>query len=96
MSNILCDPEEAVEIDKLIKELTEKSNAIILYNDDVNSFDHVISCLQKYCKHSNEQAQQCALIVHNNGRCSIKEGNKKDLKPICEALLENQLSAVIE
>lgn len=96
MSNITCDPEEAVEIDRLVKELTEKSSAIVLYNDDVNSFDHVINCLQKYCKHSYEQAGQCALIVHNNGKCSVKEGNKKDLKPIYEALLENNLSAVIE
>ena len=70
--------------------------AIVLYNDDVNTFDHVINQLTIYCEHSMIQAEQCAHIVHNNGKCQIKRGEFDTLKPICETLLEKGLSAVIE
>lgn len=75
---------------------SEKSKSIVLYNDDHNTFEHVIDCLVNYCKHSNEQAQQCALIVHNIGKCSVKEGNFKKLLPIHEALLEAGLTSKLE
>lgn len=75
---------------------TVKSPAIILYNDDVNSFDHVIDCLVKYCEHQPEQAHQCALIVHTKGKCDIKHGEYDKLRPIYEALLDAGLSAKIE
>ena len=68
---------------------------IVLYNDDVNSFDHVINSLVKYCKHSPVQAEQCAHIVHYNGKCMVKTGNIAKLKPICSALLDKGLSAEI-
>lgn len=86
---------DVLEIEKVVVK-EEATKQIILYNDDVNSFQHVIRCLQIYCGHSVIQAEQCALIVHNNGKCSIKNGEYKKLLPICEALLENQLSATIE
>ena len=68
----------------------------ILYNDDVNTFDHVIHCLVKYCKHSSEQAEQCSLLVHYKGKCSVKKGSEIELIPICSALQEKGLSATIE
>jgi ATP-dependent Clp protease adaptor protein ClpS len=83
-------PEEAVKTD------TDLGWAIILHNDDYNTFDHVIDCLIKYCKHSVEQATQCAFIVHNNGKTDVKRGSVDVLKPIYEALLDNHLSATIE
>ena len=52
--------------------------------------------LVKYCDHSNIQGEQCAWIVHNNGKCSVKRGEFNKLKPICEALLEAGLTAKIE
>jgi ATP-dependent Clp protease adaptor protein ClpS len=61
------------EVDAAIKKLFERS--IILYNDDYNTFEHVIECLVKYCRHNPLQAEQCALIVHSNGKCSIKNGS---------------------
>lgn len=81
-----------------VLEATEvvKAPAIILYNDDVNSFEHVIDCLIKYCNHQPEQAHQCAFIVHNNGKCDVKHGEYEKLKPIYEALLDAGLSAKIE
>jgi ATP-dependent Clp protease adaptor protein ClpS len=90
------DIDEEVQIDELVKELIEPSKAIILWNDDVNSFEHVIICLVKYCKHTLEQAEQCAMIVHNNGKCSVKSGDYKKLKPIAETLQEEGLSTTIE
>jgi len=74
----------------------DKGFAIILYNDDVNTFDHVIHCLVKYCKHSDEQAEQCAMIVHYIGKCQVKNGTEIELTPICKALLNQGLSAAIE
>lgn len=88
--------EEEVQIDELVKELIEPSKNIILWNDDVNSFEHVIICLVKYCKHTLEQAEQCAMIVHSNGKCSIKSGDYKKLKPISETLQQEGLSTTIE
>ncbi len=86
--------EEQISVD--IKELIEDLNHVVLYNDDVNTFDHVINCLIKYCSHTSEQAEQCAFIVHYKGKCSVKKGNKSSLLPIHQALLENGLSSSIQ
>jgi len=66
---------------------------IILFNDEVNSFDHVINMLIKVCDHSELQAEQCSIIVHNNGKCAVKTGDYSDLKPRCSRLLKAGLSA---
>ncbi len=71
-------------------------NEIILYNDDVNTFDHVINTLISVCDHTLEQAEQCSLIVHYKGKCSVKTGSYSDLKPMCTKLLQAGLSAEIE
>jgi ATP-dependent Clp protease adaptor protein ClpS len=71
-------------------------NEIILYNDDVNTFDHVINTLISVCDHTLEQAEQCSLIVHYKGKCSVKTGSYSDLKPICTELLQAGLYAEIE
>lgn len=94
MSETITAPE--VDIDTAIKQLLAPTQSIVLYNDNVNTFDHVIECLIRYCKHSLNQAEQCATIVHYNGKCAVKNGSYDELKPICEALLENGLSAKIE
>lgn len=84
------------EKDTLLKEKTENTPAIIVMNDDHNTFDHVIECLQKYCGHEEHQAGQCALIIHTKGQCDVKRGDYDTLKPIYEALLDQKLSAKIE
>lgn len=80
----------------LVEEKIVDQKDLILYNDDVNTFDHVIKELVKYCDHTFIQAEQCAWIVHHNGKCQVKRGEFDSLKPICEALLDSGLSAVIE
>ena len=68
---------------------------IILYNDDVNTFDHVIETLIEVCEHTAEQAEQCALIVHYKGKCSVKRGSYDELEPKCIRLPAAGLSAEI-
>lgn len=79
--------EEEVEVQ------TTKEHQIVLHNDDVNTFDHVIRCLIRICDQTAEQAEQCAYIVHYHGKCVVKTGAYDDLKPRCLLLLEEGLSA---
>ena len=76
-----------------VEVLASKEHEIILHNDDVNTFDHVINCLIRYCDHTLEQAEQCAYIVHYNGKCTVKTGSYDDLKPRCSSMLKANLSA---
>ena len=71
-------------------------NHIVVYNDDVNTFDFVIESLINVCKHERLQAEQCTYIIHYNGRCTVKGGDYTKLRPICEALTDRGLSAIIE
>ena len=84
-----------VEEEVLLDEQVLKQNEIVLYNDDVNTFDHVIDTLMDVCDHMPEQAEQCAIIVHHNGKCTVKTGDYDDLKPRCSMLLNAGLSAEI-
>jgi len=79
----------------IIKESSSFNNEIVMYNDDVNTFDHVIDTLIRVCSHTPEQAEQCSLIVHYNGKCTVKTGSLKELKPQCLQLLGAGLSAEI-
>ena len=79
----------------LLEEETVKQNEIVLFNDDVNTFDHVIETLINVCEHTPEQAEQCSLIVHYNGKCTVKTGEYDYLKPKCTKLLQAGLSAEI-
>ncbi|XMO87068.1 ATP-dependent Clp protease adaptor ClpS [Algibacter sp. AS12] len=79
----------------LLEEAVLTQNEIVLFNDDVNTFDHVIETLIYACEHTPEQAEQCAILVHYKGKCTVKTGALKDLKPRCSMLLEAGLSAEI-
>ena len=76
-----------------VKESVQLDNEIVVYNDDVNTFDHVIDTLMRVCKHDELQAEQCAILVHYKGKCTVKTGSLDELKPQCSALLEAGLSA---
>lgn len=79
-----------------IEELLGNQNTIVLFNDDVNTFDHVIETLMNVCNHEPLQAEQCALLVHYKGKCDVKSGEINDLAPMCSALLDAGLSAEIQ
>ena len=86
---------EKIEEQLDVAELDSNQNEIILYNDEVNTFDHVINTLMYACEHTPEQAEQCSLIVHYKGKCTVKTGSLDELKPQCTQLLEAGLSAEI-
>ncbi len=77
------------------KSKKQKENEIVLYNDDHNTFDHVIETLIYACNHTPEQAEQCSLLVHYKGKCTVKTGTYNELKTPCSKLLEAGLSAEI-
>ncbi len=81
------------ELDVLLQGTIE--HEIVLYNDDVNTFDFVIDSLVTVCDHTLEQAEQCTILVHYKGKCAVKTGEYKDLEPRCSKLLELGLSAEI-
>lgn len=69
---------------------------LILYNDEVNTFDFVIETLIDVCEHEPFQAEQCAFIAHFKGKCPVKSGAFTDLKPKCEEMTRRGLTVAIE
>ena len=76
-------------------EAVEKDSELIVFNDEVNTFDHVINTLIMVCKHSSEQAQQCTLIIHFKGKCTVKTGPIEKLKSACQGILDAGIQAEI-
>lgn len=81
------------EVSVLEQEVTQRE--LVLFNDDVNTFDFVIDSLISICNHTLEQAEQCTILVHYKGKCTVKTGEYDTLKPKCLALLDRGLSAEI-
>ncbi len=81
------------EVETLEKETNQYE--IVLFNDDVNTFDFVIDSLIEVCDHTLEQAEQCTILVHYKGKCIVKTGEYNELKPRCSKLLSKGLSAEI-
>ncbi|TDU39367.1 ATP-dependent Clp protease adaptor protein ClpS [Gelidibacter sediminis] len=86
---------EKIQEDLLVDTLEQNQNEIVLYNDDVNTFDYVIDTLIYACDHTPEQAEQCSILVHYKGKCTVKTGSYDDLEPRCSKLLQAGLSAEI-
>lgn len=86
------------QFDGQTDELTEKQDRLhlVLYNDDFNTFEHVIESLINVCHHTPEQAEQCALIVHHKGRYEVKSGSYKRLLPMKNSLIDRELTVSIE
>ncbi len=85
---------EDSETDVLVDE--EGVCQLIVWNDEVNTFDWVISTLMEVCGHSEEQAEQCAMIIHTKGKYSVKEGSYALLKPMCDAITDRGINATVE
>ena len=68
---------------------------LVVFNDDVNTFDHVTRTLIKVCKHTQEQAEQCTMIIHYKGKCQVKNGSFDFLRPMREAICEAGIDARI-
>ena len=74
----------------------EEPCSLVVWNDEVNTFEWVIDTLMEVCGHSAEQAEQCAYIIHYQGKYAVKSGSFDDLKPQCEAITDRGIGATIE
>lgn len=83
------------DIDVLEDIGSSELNDLVVYNDDVNTFEHVINTLIKVCGHSAEQAEQCTWIIHYKGKCTVKMGNMTELTPMRQSICEKGISAEI-
>lgn len=87
------------EVEKYNEELEEviddHYHDLVVYNDDFNTFDHVINTLMRICKHSSEQAEQCTWLIHYKGKCSVKKGSKDYLAPMKNGILDAGIDAKI-
>lgn len=86
--------EEELDID-VLKDIGYSFN-LIVWNDEINTFEWVISALIDLCGHEREQAEQCTLIIHFKGKCSVKSGDYDTLKPICDGITARGIGATIE
>jgi ATP-dependent Clp protease adaptor protein ClpS len=81
--------------DDVLTDVEDPCN-LIVWNDEVNTFEWVIETLVEICEHSHEQAEQCAYIIHYQGKYAVKNGIYDDLKPMCDAITERGIGATIE
>jgi len=84
------------EFETDVLEILTPSFNLIVWNDEVNTFDWVIETLIKICGHSEEQAEQCAYIIHFHGKYAVKQGDYEKLKPMREAIIDRGINATIE
>ena len=76
--------------------VTDSYCSLIVWNDEVNTFEWVIETLVDICGHSVEQAEQCAVIIDSKGKYAVKEGSYEILKPQCDAITERGINATVE
>ena len=84
---------EEIETDSDIGD--EEGRDLMVYNDDFNTFDHVINTLVKVCKHDIQQAEQCTYLIHYKGKCSVKKGMYEELKPMRVEITSAGIKAAI-
>jgi ATP-dependent Clp protease adaptor protein ClpS len=86
---------QQLEQEEVLTETTDPFH-LVVWNDEVNTFEWVIETLMDVCKHSYEQAEQCAYIVHFKGKYAVKNGTYDELKPMCDAITERGIGATVE
>ena len=79
--------------EELVDVIDERS--LVVFNDDVNTFDHVINTLIRVCRHTQQQAEQCTMIIHYKGKCDVKKGSEEELNPMKEAILDAGINAAV-
>lgn len=83
------------ETEEVIEDVLQPFH-LIVWNDEVNTFEWVIESLMEICKHTYEQAEQCAYIIHFKGKYAVKHGSYEDLKPMCDAITDRGIGATVE
>jgi ATP-dependent Clp protease adaptor protein ClpS len=74
----------------------EETCSLVVWNDEINTFEWVIETLIEVCGHSPEQAEQCSYFIHYKGKYAVKQGSYEDLKPQCDAITERGIGATVE
>jgi ATP-dependent Clp protease adaptor protein ClpS len=87
---------ENEQFDTDVLEELDKMFSLVVWNDEVNTFEWVIKTLVDVCGHSEEQAEQCAMIIHTQGKYAVKHGRYEELKPQCDAITERGIGATVE
>lgn len=82
--------------DEALVTLTDQPVNLVVHNDDVNTFEWVIKSLVEICGHTEEQAEQCAMIIHFKGKYSVKTGPREELQPMKEVLIDRGINATLE
>jgi ATP-dependent Clp protease adaptor protein ClpS len=94
---IYAAKEQTIEQVDLLEEVdAEINNNLIVWNDEVNTFEHVIDTLIEVCKHTKTQAEQCTMLIHYKGKCDVKKGSFTTLRPMAEAIIDRGIQATIE
>jgi len=95
---MISETKKQIEADSHTGLLTAEADGwqLVVWNDDVNTFDWVIESLMEVCRHTFEQAEQCALFIHFKGKYAVKHGALEELRPMCEALLNRKITATVE
>ena len=84
------------ELSNVLEEIKgEDLKDLVVFNDDINTFEHVINTLIKVCNHSPEQAEQCTWIIHYKGKCCVRKGSIIELKPMKETILDQGINAAV-
>lgn len=96
MVNLKDDKDHATHEDLDVLTDTTTPYQLIVWNDEVNTFDWVIETLIAVCGHTTEQAEQCALLIHTQGKYAVKNGEYDELKPMCDAITDRGIGATIE
>lgn len=86
---------EQAAVEEVAEDIDLKSS-IIIHNDNVNTFDWVIQSLVEICRHTLEQAEQCALLIHFKGSYAVKHGSRIRLSPMKDALVDRGINATLE
>src|SRR5687768_1689559 len=92
----LSDGDMKTSEDVITETLEQDPFHLIVWNDEVNTFEWVIETLVQVCGHTHEQAEQCAYIIHYQGKYAVKEGSFEELRPMCEAITERGIGATVE
>ena|SRR5687768_15877119 len=96
MRNIKSDIDTDSRLETDVLTLQDNMCNLIVWNDEVNTFEWVIETLMQVCGHSQEQAEQCSYVIHFKGKYAVKQGSYDDLKPQCDAITERGINATIE
>ncbi len=92
--NVSLSPLEETAI--LVIDEVASAYSLVVWNDEVNTFEWVIETLIKICKHSTDQAEQCAMLIHSQGKYAVKKGDYDILKTMCDSITERGIGATVE